>query len=44
MNYQKSVVNTMKNRAKYHKFQTKSMKNAIKVYDKWIINNPPSSL
>jgi hypothetical protein len=34
--YQKSVVNTMHNRAKYHPNQTKDMKGAMTVYSKWI--------
>lgn len=36
MIYQKQVVNTMYNRAKYHPNQTKSMKDAMKVFKKWI--------
>ena len=35
-NYQISVVNTMKNRAKYHPNKTKKMNNAIKVFDTWL--------
>lgn len=34
--YQKSVINTMYNRAKYHKNRTKDMDNAMKVYKKWL--------
>ena len=37
--YQKSVVNTMFYRAKYHPHQTKEMKEAIKIFQKWIKNN-----
>ena len=37
--YQLAVVNTMKNRAKYHKYQTKNMLEAIKVFDKWLVNH-----
>lgn len=36
MTYQKQVVNTMYNRAKYHPHQTPDMKDAMKVYDEWI--------
>ena len=39
MKYQLAVVNTMKNRAKYHKYQTKNMLEAIKVFDKWLKNH-----
>jgi len=34
--YQKQIVNTMYNRSKYHKYQTKDMRKAMKVYKKWI--------
>lgn len=34
--YQKQIVNTMYNRAKYHKYQTEDMRKAMKVYKKWI--------
>lgn len=37
--YQKQVVNTMYNRAKYHPYQTKSMKEAMKVFEKWLKKN-----
>jgi len=37
--YQVSVINTMKNRAKYHTRQTKDMKKAIKIFNKWLKNN-----
>lgn len=36
INYQKQVVNTMYNRAKYHTNQTKGMREAMKVYKEWI--------
>tara|TARA_Y200000002_G_scaffold343788_1_gene316511 strand:- start:53 stop:721 length:669 start_codon:yes stop_codon:yes gene_type:complete len=39
MKYQMAVVNTMKNRAKYHKYQTKEMLEAIKIFDKWLENH-----
>jgi len=34
--YQKQVVNTMYYRAKFHKFQTKDMLEAMKVFKKWL--------
>jgi hypothetical protein len=34
--YQKQVVNTMYNRAKYHPHQTKEMKEAMVVFKKWL--------
>ncbi len=34
--YQKQVVQTMYNRAKYHPYQTKSMRDAMKVFNKWL--------
>ena len=34
--YQKQVVLTMYNRAKFHKYQTEGMLNAMKVYKKWL--------
>lgn len=34
--YQKQVVLTMYNRAKYHKYQTKNMLEAMKIYKKWL--------
>jgi hypothetical protein len=34
--YQKQVVTTMYNRAKYHPHQTPAMKDAMKVYDEWL--------
>ena len=37
--YQKQVVITMYNRAKYHPYQTKNMKEAMKVFKKWLQQN-----
>ncbi len=37
--YQKQVVNTMYNRAKYHPYQTKEMREAMKVFKKWLQKN-----
>ena len=37
--YQKQVVITMYNRAKYHPHRTKSMVNAMKIYANWMKNN-----
>lgn len=37
--YQKQVVNTMYNRAKYHPYQTKDMLEAMKVYKEWLDKN-----
>jgi len=34
--YQKQVVTTMYNRAKYHPHQTETMKDAMKVFNKWL--------
>lgn len=34
--YQKSVVNTLYYRAKYHPHQTKEMKDAMKIFKKWL--------
>lgn len=39
LKYQKNVVNTMLNRAKYHPHKTKEMKEAIKVFEKWLKKN-----
>jgi hypothetical protein len=36
MTYQKQVVNTMYNRAKYHANQTEGMRDAMKVFKKWL--------
>lgn len=35
--YQYDVVNTMYNRAKYHPHQTSDMKEAMKIYKKWLL-------
>jgi hypothetical protein len=37
--YQKQVVTTMYNRAKYHPHQTDEMRQAMKVYEKWLHDN-----
>ena len=37
--YQKQVVNTMYNRAKYHPHQTDGMKDAMRVFKKWLLKN-----
>lgn len=37
--YQLRVVNTMINRATYHANQTEDMRDAIKVYKKWLNKN-----
>jgi hypothetical protein len=34
--YQKQVATTMYYRAKYHKYQTSGMREAMKVYGKWL--------
>jgi hypothetical protein len=34
--YQKQVILTMYNRAKYHKYQTQGMLDAMKIYKKWL--------
>ena len=40
LTYQKQVVNTMYNRAKYHPHQTTNMKEAMKIFEVWLkINN-----
>ena len=39
MMYQKQVVNTMYNRAKYHPHQTKEMRDAMKVFKEWLDKN-----
>ena len=36
MTYQKQVVTTMYNSAKYHPHQTPTMKDAMKVFDEWL--------
>jgi hypothetical protein len=37
--YQKQVVNTMYNRAKYHPYQTTEMKEAMKIFKDWLNKN-----
>ena len=37
--YQKQVVNTMYNRAKYHPHQSAGMKDAMRVFKKWLLKN-----
>lgn len=37
--YQKQVVLTMYNRAKYHPYQTKTMREAMKVFEEWLKKN-----
>lgn len=37
--YQFNVINTMINRAKYHKNQNDNMKEAIKIFEKWLKKN-----
>ena len=39
INYQKLIVITMYNRAKYHPHQTKEMREAMKVFEKWLQKN-----
>jgi hypothetical protein len=34
--YQKQVVTTMYNRAKYHPYQTPAMREAMKIFSKWL--------
>ena len=36
---QKQLINSMLNRAKYHKNQTDGMRDAIKIYKEWMKNN-----
>lgn len=36
LRYQFDVINTMYNRAKYHPHQTKEMKDAMKIFNKWL--------
>ena len=38
MIYQKQVVNTMYNRAKYHPHQTDGMREAMKIFNKWLVS------
>ena len=40
--YKWQVINTMYNRAKYHKHRTKDMEEAMKIFKKWLDNNKPS--
>ena len=35
----KQIINTMLNRAKFHPHQTKDMRDAIKIFNKWMIKN-----
>ena len=37
--YKKQVITTLYYRAKHHKFQTKGMRNAMKLYGKWLKNH-----
>lgn len=39
LTYQKQVVNTMYNRAKFHKYQTPGMKEAMKIFKEWLKSN-----
>jgi len=39
MKYKKLLVTTMYNRAKYHPHQTSDMREAMKVYAKWLKEN-----
>jgi hypothetical protein len=34
--YKRQVVGTLCYRAKYHKYQTQGMRNAMKIYGKWL--------
>jgi hypothetical protein len=36
LNYQKQVIITMYNRAKFHRYQTQGMLDAMKIYKKWL--------
>ena len=36
ISYQKQIINTMYNRAKYHPYQTEDMRDAMKIYEKWL--------
>jgi hypothetical protein len=42
--YQIKVIITLYYRAKFHPYQTKKMKDAMKVFRKWLKENSPSSL
>jgi hypothetical protein len=37
--YQKQVIITMYNRARFHPYQTKNMKEAMKIFKKWLNQN-----
>ena len=37
--YQKQVVTTMYNRAKYHPHQTSTMKDAMRIFKQWLTKN-----
>jgi hypothetical protein len=39
LTYQKQVINTLFNRAKYHPNQTNDMKEAMKIFKKWLKEN-----
>ena len=41
--YQKQVINTMYNRAKYHPYQTEDMRDAMKIYKIWLKKNNKKS-
>jgi len=38
INYQKQVITTLYNRAKYHPYQTKDMRDAMRIFNKYIQN------
>ena len=38
LTYQKQVILTMYNRAKFHRYQTQGMLDAMKIYKKWLKN------
>jgi hypothetical protein len=39
LSVQRQLINSMLNRAKYNKNQTSGMRNAIKIYNKWMKEN-----
>ena len=39
LTYQKQVVLTMYNRAKYHPYRNDNMLEAMKIFKKWLINH-----
>ena len=39
LTYMKQVVNTMFNRAKHHPHQTENMRDAMKIFSKWLKKN-----